>query len=236
MGNYVNGFGFYEFLALLVPGTVFSYSALYYLYYWKIASEVLKIYSLKAESFVVISIMGSFVVGIILQELGTIIDRRFGYMLLYGGNPDVRWAKDCLKIKCGEQNIRNTAIAQICERCQCDSKTVIGNPDQYFFYMLNTLEANGIGGKAEKMMIASELSRSLALGSCILLFFHIAAGIWGSIDVNVTYILILAVLIAMIALFTQRKVRYEKHRFSTIIRTFVILEESISRKQKNSHE
>ena len=89
--------------------------------------------------------------------------------------------------------------------------------------MLNTLEANGKEGKAEKMMIASELSRSLALGSTCLMLLHLLESICWHGDFCVLYFVCL---IGMIILFSIRKVRYEKYRVSTIIRTFVSLKET----------
>lgn len=222
MGSYVSKFGFYEFLALLLPGTVFTQTFLLFSNFWRTITEGTVFQMLSTEQYAVIIVLGSFLAGLILQELGTIIDRLVLYRLLYGGNPDQVWAdKSPVRIcKCLRWIIKDpTSVAKAKDLCAVSFGDEKSTPDRYFYFMLNTLEANGIEGKAEKMMIASELSRSLALGSAILLLLHLSEMVCCNTNFNALYV---AYLIGVILLFSIRKVRYERFRFATIVRTFVI--------------
>ena len=225
MGSYVSKFGFYEFLALLLPGTVFTQAFLLFSNSWRIITERTVFQTLSTEQYAVIIVLGSFLAGLILQELGTIIDRLLFYRLLYGENPDQAWARECpvSECKCHRWVIRDPhSVTEAKALCKTTHTGEESSPDRYFYYMLNTLEAKGIEGKAEKMMIASELSRSLALGSVILLLLHLGESICCSTNISILYVICL---IVVICLFSIRKVRYERFRFSTVVRTFVIHKE-----------
>ena len=97
MGSYVSKFGFYEFMALLLPGTMVSQACLYF-------SVILKnigVDQLDSDRYIVASVVCAFLVGLLLQELGTILDRVLCYRFLYGAHPDKAWAKVCPKCECG---------------------------------------------------------------------------------------------------------------------------------------
>jgi len=226
MGSYVSKFGFYEFLALLLPGTVFTQACLYFSDNLKDTLGDMFICQSNTEQYIVISIISAFLAGLILQELGTILDRLLFYRLLYGKKPDEAWADECpVRIcKCLRWIIKDpTSVAKAKDLCAVAFGDEKSTPDRYFYFMLNTLEANGIEGKAEKMMIASELSRSLALRSAILLLLHLGEVVCCCTNFSAAYV---ACLIGVIILFSVRKVRYERFRFSTVVRTFVILKEN----------
>lgn len=232
MGNYVSKFGFYEFLALLVPGTVFTQCLLFFSNFRSFILEKLNTDKLGTEEYVIICIVGAFVVGLILQELGTLLDECLFYNIYYGSKPSNAWVKNCLKGR--HCVIKDHDIANKAKHlCSTNVPKIADSPDRCFYYMVNTLEANGVEGKEEKMMIASELSRSLALGSAILMLLHLAEVVFSSVAFNLLYVICL---IGMILLFTHRKIRYEQFRYSTVIRTFVILHEDTHRSShKNAY-
>ena len=120
----------------------------------------------------------AYLFGLLLQEIGTIMDEKYLYRRLYGGNPReiflLKWehsrlypdeltflnaykAKDYLSSFLGLEDVEETN-----EDKQKRQNSLM------FSYCQHICEMNGLSGKFDKMMMASDMSRSLYWG-CILM-------------------------------------------------------------------
>lgn len=99
-----------------------------------------------------------------------------------------------------------------------------------FEYCLNICELRGLTFKADKMLVISEMSRSIFWGcvSTIMINLHlISTGSYGSSFLYYESLLLLFVA----AIFWGRKKQYEKYRVRILIKVFLIYMEQQSGKK-----
>lgn len=90
-----------------------------------------------------------------------------------------------------------------------------------FKYCLNICELNGLTFKADKMLVISEMSRSIfwgCLSTIMINLYLISIGSYGSSFLYYEILLLLFVA----AVFLWRKKRYEQYRIRILIRVFLI--------------
>lgn len=226
MNSFIEKFNIFDLFTMLIPGiiisTLFAIS-LSFRYYdlWK---------GLGNEKYVVFFIF-SYFCGIIFQEFGTIADNMFMYKILYGGKPreifllsdkykknfrDEISYKDAIRVKdyfIKFLNINNKKNKSIEQQKQLNSLI--------FSYCLNMLEMNKLTYKADKMLVVSEMSRSIFWGCIFTIILNLFL-IFKFSYYYMFYYIENIILIILSVIFIYRKIRYEKYRLRILLRTFLI--------------
>lgn len=226
MDSFVEKFNIFDLFTMLIPGIIISTLfgiSLSFRYYSKWES-------LGNEKYVAFFIF-SYLCGVIFQELGTIVDNIFIHRILYGGKPreifllkekrkkffeDELSYKDALRVK--EYFIKFLHINN--NRYKNESQQKELNL-LIFEYCLNMSELNNLTYKSDKMLVISEMSRSLFLGCIFTILLNLFMIFKFSYYYKFYYIENIILIIFSI-LFFYRKIRYEKYRLRILLRTFLI--------------
>lgn len=226
MENLLEKFNIFDFFTMLIPGIIISTLScisLSFKHYnlWKMCGK---------EKYIIFFVI-SYLFGIIFQQIGNIIDEKLVYKIVYGGKPreifllkdkyhkilnNVLAYKDAIKIKkyiihcC---NIKNTKNITINQEKQLN--------ERIFSYCLNFLETNGLSYKADKMLVISEMSRSLSLGCIAIILLNVFMSIYYHFN-YMFYIVESVVLLFLSFIFLYRKIQYERYRYRIILRMFLI--------------
>lgn len=226
MDSFVEKFNIFDLFSMLIPGIITSTLigiSLSFKYYelW---------INLNTEKYIVFFIF-SYFCGIVLQEFGTIMDNRFLYNILYGGKPreifllnnkyrkffnDELSYKDSLRVKdyfLKYLNINDKECKTIEQQKELNSLI--------FAYCLNMSEINNLTTKSDKMIVISEMSRSLFWG-CILTVILNLFMIFKYSCFYIFYYIEIIILLIISLIFLYRKTRYEKYRLRILLRTFLI--------------
>lgn len=171
MDSFMEKFNIFDLFTMLIPGiiisTLFS-TSLSFQYYnlWKTFGN---------EKYALFFII-SYLCGVIYQEIGSIADKMFLNKILYGGKPKETFLsedkyekilkhellyREAIQVKKYFLNILN--INNI-ERMSIGQKNQLNS--EIFSHCLNMAESNNLTFKADKMLVISEMSRSLFWG-CI---------------------------------------------------------------------
>lgn len=154
-------------------------------------------------------------------------DNKFFHKILYGGKPkeifllhnkykiffnDELSYKEALKVKdyfvnffnINDNNIRQEELNSL-----------------IFSYCLNMSEMKKLTSKSDKMVVISEMSRSLFWGCIFIIILNLYMIFKYSYFFKFYYIEIITLLILSLILL-YRKIRYEKYRLRILLRTFLI--------------
>lgn len=226
MDKFAEKFNTFDLFTMLIPGigisSLFctSLSFKYYNLWVKMGSEKYFIF-----------LIFSYFCGIIFQEFGTICDKKFLYNILYGGNPreifllenghkkilnEELFFKSALHMKNYVINELHMHISNnMTEEEEKDLNSLI------FGYCLNLSENKNLTRKSEKMIVLSEMSRSLFWGciSTIILNLYL---IFNFSLYNKFYCIEICFLIIASYIFLQRKKRYERYRIRILLRTLLL--------------
>ncbi len=226
MDKFAEKFNTFDIFTMLIPGICISslfcisLSFNYYSLWIKMGNEKYLIF-----------IIFSYFCGIIYQELGTMFDKKFLYKILYKGNPreifllenghdtilnEELFFRSALKIK--EYIITNLHIqinSNMTENEEKDLNSLI------FGYCLNLSEINNLTGKSEKMIMLSEMSRSLFWGCISTIILNIFMIIICP-SFCIFYCVEIFFLFIASYIFIQRKKRYEKYRIRILLRTLLL--------------
>lgn len=182
------------------------------------------------EKYIVFFVM-SYLYGILFQQIGNMIDRIFVYKIIYGGKPREVFLledkyhkilnnelayKDALTIKnymIHYLNINTKDIKTIEQKKQLS--------DRIFSYCLNIVEMNGLSYKADKMLVISEMSRSLSLGCIAVVSVNMFMVSYYHFHYRF-YIIESIVLLLCCVVFWYRKIQYERYRHRIVLRMFLI--------------
>lgn len=217
MEKFVEKFNAFDLFSMLIPGIVISSLfgvslSFQFADKWK---------SLGSEKYVLFFIF-SYVCGLLFQELGTILDHKLFYRFLYSGDPrsvfltrnkykkifnnEISY-KNALKVK---QYLIDYIDIEVPENStEEDVNSLI------FSFCLNICEVKGLSEKANKMIVISEMSRSLALGCIFTIFLNI--GLW-FLCYSIFLLLEIPLLFLISLVFFCRKRRYERYRFRQLLR------------------
>lgn len=219
-------FNIFDLFTMLIPGVVISTLlcvSLSFKYYSKWDN-------IGNDKYVIFFVL-SYLYGIIFQQVGNILDKKIIYKIIYGGNPreifllknnynkllDNKFAyENALEIKKYIIKHFNINVKNIEDTNQ--EKKLNG---YIFSYCLNIIETNNLSYKADKMLVISEMSRSLSLGS----MFIIILNIFMLFHYNLYHKFYLAesiLLLILSMIFFYRKIQYEKYRYRIILREFLI--------------
>lgn len=223
MEKFVEKFNIFDIFTMLLPGIVISSLfgiSLSFKYYeeWENWGN---------EKYILFFII-SYACGLIFQEMGTVFDKKFMFKILYGGEPrkifllenkytkifnDELSYKDALRIKQYLNDYVNIETSENVNEEELNSLM--------FAYCLNICEMNGLAAKADKMIVISEMSRSLFWGCIATIVLNIimvfvfschSPYLYGEIP----FLFIIAII------FLSRKRRYEQYRIRILLRMFLI--------------
>ena len=91
----------------------------------------------------------------------------------------------------------------------------------FFRNVLTIVENNNLSFKTDKMLVISEMSRSLFLGCIFTIVLNIVMVLKYSYYYKFYYIEIIILVILCVS-FWYRKIQYEKYRYRIVLRTFLI--------------
>ncbi len=223
MDSFVEKFNIFDLFTTLIPGIIISTLfgiSLSFKYYnlWV---------SLNNEKYIIFFIF-SYLCGVIFQELGTMADNTFLYKILYGGKPreifllgyrkkaffnDELSYKDALKVRNYFVNFLSINNDHVTKKTELNSFI--------FSYCLNMSEMKKITNKSDKMIVISEMSRSLFWGCIFTIILNIYMIIRYSFFYEFYYVES-SILFILSLIFLYRKIRYEKYRLRILLRTFLI--------------
>ena len=87
---------------------------------------------------------------------------------------------------------------------------------------INELETNNLTGKADKKMVLSEMRRSIVVGFVGIIGFMIYLRCFNIIPYNKIWGREILILILLVFVFRERKVMYERYRYSILVRSYAI--------------
>ncbi len=223
MEKFVEKFNIFDIFTMLLPGIVISclFSiSLSFKYYdtWKNYGN---------EKYVLFFAF-SYVLGVMFQEIGTILDEKYLWKHLCGGElRHIFLSEDCYKnIFDTELAYKNALDIKVYLKKYIDSEIYENASEKeknalIFEYCLNICEMKGITYKADKMLIISEMSRSIFLGCIFTIVINMYLIFVCSYCSTFLYYEIPLLVISAI-IFFYRKIRYEKYRIRILIRIFLI--------------
>lgn len=235
MEKFVEKFNVFDIFTMLLPGIIISclFSiSLSFKYYdtWKNYGN---------EKYVLFFIF-SYVLGVIFQEIGTILDKKYIWKYLYGGEPRyIFLSEDYYENIFGTELAYKNALdtenylkkyinSEIYENASEKEKNAL-----IFEYCLNICEMKGITYKADKMFVISEMSRSIFWGCISTIILNMYLIFVCSYCATFLYYEIPLLVISAI-IFFYRKKRYEQYRIRILIRMFLIyVQQQTSEKAKS---
>lgn len=226
MENLLEKFNMFDLFTMLIPGVIIS-TLLCISLSLKFYKQWINLGNEKYIAFFVIS----YLLGICLQQIGNIIDEKFLYKIIYGGNPrEIFLLKDRYSQILSNDFVYNDALyiqKYMITYLDINTKNIKNIEEQkqlnarIFSYCLNIIENNGTSFKADKMLVISEMSRSLSLGCIIIIFLNMFIII--SFHSNyIFYITESVILLLLSTIFLYRKIQYEQYRYRIILRMFLI--------------
>lgn len=227
MEKFLEKFNIFDIFTMLLPGIVISSLfgiSLSFKYYeiWE---------NWENEKYILFFII-SYVCGLIFQEIGTVFDKIFMFKILYGGEPrkifllesrhtkifdDELSYKNALRIKQYLNDYINIETSENVNEEKLNSLM--------FAYCLNICEMNGLASKADKMIVISEMSRSLFWGCIATIILNVIMIFAFSCHSLFLYGEI-PFLIMIAIVFLSRKRRYEQYRIRILLRMFLIYTQS----------
>lgn len=227
MEKFLEKFNIFDIFTMLLPGIVISSLfgiSLSFKYYeiWE---------NWENEKYILFFII-SYVCGLIFQEIGTVFDKIFMFKILYGGEPrkifllesrhtkifdDELSYKNALRIKQYLNDYINIETSENVNEEKLNSLMIA--------YCLNICEMNGLASKADKMIVISEMSRSLFWGCIATIILNVIMIFAFSCHSLFLYGEI-PFLIMIAIVFLSRKRRYEQYRIRILLRMFLIYTQS----------
>ncbi|MCI8964595.1 MAG: hypothetical protein HFG37_12975 [Eubacterium sp.] len=226
MDKFAEKFNTFDIFTMLIPGICISS-----LFSISLSFKYYNLWLNMGNEKYLIFIIFCYFCGILYQELGTMFDKKFLYKILYNGNPreifllenghntilnEELFFKSALKIR--DYIITKLHIqisSNMTEKEEKDLNSLI------FGYCLNLSENNNLTGKSEKMIVLSEMSRSLFWGCVSTIILNIYMIFNCPSHYNFYCVEILFLIIASY-IFVQRKKRYERYRIRILLRTLLL--------------
>lgn len=223
MEKFLEKFNIFDLFTMLIPGIIvlllicISLSFQFYSFWFAIGGEKY-----------IIFFLFSYLIGITLQEFGSIMDKYLLGKLTYGGsirelflleNHYKKFFDNNLSFQIAQyvkQNILKSInlnnIKGVTER-ECNSFI--------YSYCVSFLEINNLSAKADKMSALSEMSRSLFYGFLLVIIINFPVSLQNpSLCTFLSFENLILLFLSII--FIYRKIRYEKYRLRILFRTFYI--------------
>lgn len=223
MNSFVEKFNIFDLFTTLIPGIIIF--TLFGISFYPVYENIWL--GLGDEKYAVFFIF-SYLCGVIFQEFGSIADEIFLWEILYGGNPREVFLSHDNHEKFFEFELSYENALKVKEYFVKYFK--ISNPDSLdqkklasfvFTYCLNMSEMKKITSKSDKMIVVSEMSRSLFWGCTFTIILNLFMLLIFQCCYQF-YFVESAVLSILAAILLYRKYRYEKYRLQILLRTFLI--------------
>lgn len=224
MGGFSEKFNTFDIFAMLIPGVGITI-----LFSISLSFKYDNIWSMMGNQKYLVFFIFSYFCGILFQELGTIFDRKFLHKILYGGNP-----REIFLLKNGHERILNEEPfyidalrikAYFVNRLHIQIKNHLTEDKEkdlnalIFGYCLNMSESNNLAAKSEKMIVLSEMSRSLFWGCIFTILLNIYLMLSSCPLYNDFYCTEIFILAIAAYIFLQKKKRFEIYRIRILLRT-----------------
>ncbi|MBO4750594.1 MAG: hypothetical protein J5546_09775 [Lachnospiraceae bacterium] len=247
MEKLLERFNLFDLFTMLIPGIIITALA------WISLANPLSYYlsDMGNEKYLFFFVIAYFV-GLIYQELGTIMDKVFLNKCLYGGpirevflskerNAQAKWKKfgnaeilsepgffeEVYKLKkdLSKEFMFEESVAPDASAAEKESAEAASN-SLFCGYCLDLCERNNVHAKSEKISIISEMSRSLFWGCATVVALNVIllfSNIFGAAWDMALFYLIDAVLLSVAGLIMlKRKARYEVYRLRIMLRAAMI--------------
>lgn len=233
MEKFVEKFNMFDIFTMLIPGLI-NLS----LFGISLSFEYYDIWKNYGNEKYVLFFVAAYFYGIIFQEIGTLFDKLFLNKILFGGDPKEIYLLDNINNKFhkvfNDRMTYNDALKISDSLKNYINTKTITDPKKYnlliFTYCLTICELKGISWKADKMVVISEMSRSLFWGCFINVILNIIMIVTCSQESIFLYLEIPFLLISA-AIFLIRKKRYIRYRMEILLKAYSI--NFISRYSKN---
>lgn len=223
MEKFVEKFNMFDIFTMLLPGIVISS-----LFGISLSFKYYEVWENWGNEKYILFFIISYACGLIFQEIGTVFDKIFMFKILYGGEPRKIFLLESkhTKIFNDELSYKNTLRIKQYLNDYIDIETSENVNEEklnslMFAYCLNICEMNGLASKADKMIVISEMSRSLFWGciatiilSAIMIFAFSCHSLF--LYGEIPFLIIIAII------FLSRKRRYEQYRIRILVRMFLI--------------
>ena len=226
MDSLIEKLNIFDLFTMLIPGIIIS-TLLSVSLSWKYYNIWINYGNEKYLIFVVLS----YLCGIFLQQFGNIVDEKLLYSIIYGGRPkEIFLLRDKYDKILGSKLLYNEALKTrkyISDKYKIhiDNVESIEQEKQLnslvFSYVLTIVENNNLSFKTDKMLVISEMSRSLFLGCIFTIVLNIVMVLKYCCYYKFYYIEIIILVILCVS-FLYRKIQYEKYRYRIVLRTFLI--------------
>lgn len=229
MDGFIEKFNIFDLFTMLIPGVIIctllgiSLSSKYY-YTWN---------NCGIEKYTIFFIL-SYFCGIIMQQIGNIIDEKVLYKLIYGGYPkQVFLSQDNLRKFFNNEFFYNE-VMKIKEKLIDDltiNMEIINTEEQrlqlnefLFLYCLNIVENNHLTYKSDKMLVISEMNRSLSFGCLLVCILNLVLCflINGFSLYKNFFIIESSILVILFFIFFYCKIQFEKYRYKEIFQSFLV--------------
>lgn len=222
MDNLFDKFGIYDFFGLLIPGMLFFITLLY------IDFPLIKdnIYPSSSTFELIIFILVSYILGVLIQEIGSFLDRKFTKIRIKSREnflkPDKTFFSDY-----EFEEVKKIANKLLKKKDKNNEFFTNKECVKIFFECKACLENSGKMSKANKLDASFAMSRSFVVCnicifvSLIIRFFYTI--LEKQFSWSLSYILILVYLFLSSVIFYNRAKRYSQMRTKTIIRQYIDL-------------
>ncbi len=214
----IGKFNIFDIFSMLIPGCVTT--CLIYISLYPLKLDLFA--NIDADEYI-LAIVFSYVLGLILQEVGHILDSKLVCRFLYGGDIRSNYTLPNNKQLIFDESFSKSYFCAIkryfIKNTNLSCKQL--NDRMIFQLCSNTLEMAGVKQVADKFIVLSEMSRALAISFLgigivdlfIIMFYN---ELWK------LYVTMACVCLFLSYIFIKRKKRYEVYRLKNILRTFYI--------------
>lgn len=224
MEKFVEKFNIFDIFTMLTPGVI-----ILSLFGISLSFEYYDIWEKYGNEKYVLFFVAAYFCGIIFQEIGTLFDKLFLDKILFGGDPKEIYLLDNIDNKFHKvfrDRITYNNVIKIVESLKkyVDTSEITDQKKYNFLlfkYCLTICELKGISWKADKMLVISEMSRSLFWGCFLDVILNITMIVTCSHESIFLYLEIPLLLIAS-AIFIIRKKRYARYRIEIILKAYAI--------------
>lgn len=232
MEKILENFNLFDIIAMLIPGVAFIFCLKISLYSFDFQLQNTSI----TYSIIILLVFG-YILGFAFQEIGYWVDRLLAHKFYYRG---------CLKdvfLSCNIKNkvfdnevyylmgqaVKSDIINTTKSNVILNKNKIWNNENEInryvYNYILDFLDINNLKNKSDKMQVLTELSRSLMLVSVMCIFTSAINGIYAYLHNKLCIVLSIVscvVFVVFTLVFWLLKIRYEKYRVRTMIRTYFI--------------
>lgn len=223
MDGIIEKFNIFDLFTMLIPGVIISI-----LFGISLSYEYYEIWNTFGSEKYTVFIIMSYLCGVVMQQIGNVLDEKIMYKHIYGGHPREIILLNSKYNKVLNDELSYNEVLKIKKYIIKKYKMNNGNIENskqlnasIFSYCLILVEKNHLTYKSDKMLVISEMSRSLALGCMLTIFLNLVMICKYRYHYEF-YIIENMLLLILTNIFFYRKIQYEKYRYNNVLKTFLI--------------